>query len=146
MAAREPARRCAERLVGEAARRGALEVVGWRGAALDGGGYEALLRPVVIVGDGARWIWDEVAASFGGERTAIIDWCHAAEHLGTVATALFGEGIRFAIRAGRLAGEVGAAAVRRGDVSAPALAAYEAEWRRRVGWSHRLAYEVNKIL
>ncbi len=92
VAAREPARRCAERLVGEAARRGALEVVGWRGSARDGGGHEALLRPVVIVGDGAKWIWDEVAASFGSERTEIVDWYHASEHLGTLATALFGEG------------------------------------------------------
>ncbi len=92
VAAREPARRCAERLVGEAARRGALEVVGWDGAALDGGGHQALLRPVVIVGDGAKWIWDEVAASFGSERTEIVDWYHASEHLGTLAAALWGDG------------------------------------------------------
>jgi len=92
VAAREPARRCAERLVGEAARRGALEVVGWRGSALDGGGHQALLREVVIVGDGAKWIWDEVAASFGSERTEIVDWYHASEHLGTLAAALWGDG------------------------------------------------------
>jgi hypothetical protein len=92
VAAREPARRCAERLVGEAARRGALDVVGWRGHARDGGGYEALLRRVVILGDGARWIWDEVAASFGAERIEIVDWYHASEHLGALAKALHGEG------------------------------------------------------
>jgi hypothetical protein len=92
VAAREPARRCAERLVGEAARRGALDVVGWRGSALDGGGHEAVLRPVVILGDGARWIWDEVAASFGSERTEIVDWYHASEHLSALSKALLGEG------------------------------------------------------
>jgi len=78
--------------VGEAARRGALAVVGWRGSARDGGGHQALLRPVVIVGDGAKWIWDEVAASFGSERTEIVDWYHASEHLGTLAAALWGDG------------------------------------------------------
>jgi len=60
--------------------------------ALDGGGHQALLREVVIVGDGATWIWDEVAASFGCERTEIVDWYHASEYLGTRAAALWGEG------------------------------------------------------
>lgn len=92
VAAREPARRCAERLVGEATRRGALEVVGWRSTALDGGGHAAVLREVVILGDGAKWIWDEVAASFGSERTEIVDSFHASEHLSTLAQTLFGEG------------------------------------------------------
>ena len=50
VAAREPAHRWTERLVGEAARRGCLDVVGWVGTALDGGGYEAVLRPVVAAG------------------------------------------------------------------------------------------------
>jgi len=60
--------------------------------ALDGGGHQALLREVVIVGDGATWIWDEVAASFGCERTEIVDRYHASEHLSTLAAALWGEG------------------------------------------------------
>src|SRR5450755_3094822 len=68
VAAREKAAPFARRLGAEAARRGALDIVGWRGRAADGGGHEAILRPAVVVGDEAKWIWDEVAASFGGER------------------------------------------------------------------------------
>ena len=91
VAAREPAARFARRLSTEAACRGALDVVGWRQAAQDGGGHQAILRPVVIVGDGAHWIWDEAAASFGSERTEIVDWYHATEHLWVLAKALHGE-------------------------------------------------------
>jgi hypothetical protein len=92
LAAREKAAPFARRLGAEAARRGSLDVVGWRGRAADGGGHEAMLRPVVVLGDGARWIWDEVAASFGGERTEIVDWWHGAEHLWELSKALHGEG------------------------------------------------------
>ena len=91
VAAREPAVRFAQRLSTEAACRGALDVVSWRQAAQDGGGHQAILRPVVILGDGAKWIWDEAAASFGSERTEIVDWYHATEHLWTLAKALHGE-------------------------------------------------------
>lgn len=62
------------------------------------------------------------------------------------ASSLFGEGIRYAMYAGRAAGQVGARAVRQGCVSAAALAPYEHEWRRRFGRSHQLAYVVNRIL
>lgn len=92
VAAREKAAPFARRLGTEAARRGALEVVGWRGRAADGGGHEAILRPVVVLGDGAKWIWDEVAASFGAERTEIVDWWHAAEHLWDLSKVLHGAG------------------------------------------------------
>jgi hypothetical protein len=92
VAAREPAAPFARRLGAEAARRGSLDVVGWRGQAADGGGHEAILRSVVVIGDGAKWIWDEVAASFGGERTEIVDWWHAAEHLWDLSSALHSEG------------------------------------------------------
>jgi hypothetical protein len=92
VAAREKAAPFARRLGAEAARRGSLDVVGWRGRAADGGGHEAILRPVVVVGDGAKWIWDEVAASFGGERTEIVDWWHSATHLWDLSKALHGEG------------------------------------------------------
>src|SRR5262249_48894418 len=91
VAAREQAAPFARRLGAEAASRGSLDVVGWRGQAADGGGHEASLRPVVVIGDGARWIWDEVAASFGTERTAIVDWWHAAAHLWDLSKALHGE-------------------------------------------------------
>ena len=92
VAAREKAAPFARRLGTEAARRGALDIVGWRGRAADGGGHEAILRPVVVLGDGAKWIWDEVAATFGGERTEIVDWWHSAEHLWDLSKVLHGEG------------------------------------------------------
>jgi hypothetical protein len=44
VAAREKAAPFARRLGTEAGRRGALDVVGWRGHAADGGGHEAILR------------------------------------------------------------------------------------------------------
>src|SRR5439155_12884695 len=62
------------------------------GQAADGGGHEAILRPVVVLGDGAKWIWDEVAATFGGERTEIVDWWHSAEHLWDLSKTLHGNG------------------------------------------------------
>jgi len=93
VAAREKAAPFARRLGAEAAQRGALEVVGWRGRAADGGGQAAILRSVVVIGDGAKWIWDEVAASFAGERTEIVDWWHAATHLWDLSKVLHGQGI-----------------------------------------------------
>jgi hypothetical protein len=92
VAAREKAAPFARRLGTEAARRGALDVVGWRGHAADGGGHEAILRPVVVLGDGAKWIWDEVATTFGDERTEIVDWWHSAEHLWDLNKVLHGDG------------------------------------------------------
>jgi len=55
------------------------------------------------------------------------------------ASSLAGEGIRFSMYAGRLAGHFGAVAVGRGDVSAAALAPYEDAWRQRFGRNMRLA-------
>jgi len=77
------------RLLAEAARRGALEVVGWKGA-VTGRGL-AVLRKVVILGDGAVWIW-HLAAEHFGERIEIIDYYHATEHVWTLANAFYGEG------------------------------------------------------
>lgn len=71
----------------EAARRGALEVTDWH----PWNGTPAELRPVVVLGDGAKWIWDHVATLFGSERTEIVDYFHASEHIWTVAKALHGE-------------------------------------------------------
>jgi hypothetical protein len=87
VAAREPAVAFARRLGTEAARRGALDVVRWH--AWDG--TPAELRPVVVVGDGAKWIWEHVATLFGTERTEVVDWYHASQHVWTVAKALHGE-------------------------------------------------------
>jgi hypothetical protein len=69
----------------EAARRGALTVVGWHGR----GNSIARLRPVVVIGDGAHWIWETAGAQFG-ERIEIVDYYHACEHLTPIAEALHG--------------------------------------------------------
>ncbi len=44
-----------------------------------------------MLGDGAKWIWEHVATLFGNERTEIVDWYHASEHIWTVAKELHGE-------------------------------------------------------
>jgi hypothetical protein len=122
VAARESAERFGPRLLAEAARRGALEVVAWEGPL--GGRNLAVLRPVHVVGDGAHWIWELAAAHFGA-RTEAVDFYHAAEHIWAVARAVYGAdpdearvGATVAIRALRA---VGAAPVR------AALAAIDAE-------------------
>lgn len=97
-AAREPADVFEARLVAAAACRGALDVVGW--AQPPGtdprlalwGAHTAHLRPVVVLADGARWIWALAARCFGEERIEIVDAWHAVQHLWTVGRALHGEG------------------------------------------------------
>jgi hypothetical protein len=96
VAARAPAAAFGPLLLAEAARRGALEVVGWEDAA--GAASTdvrapalAVLREVVVLGDGAPWIWNLAAEHFG-RRTEILDWYHATEHLWTLARALHGDG------------------------------------------------------
>jgi len=74
VAAREPAMAFARRLGAEAARRGALDVVQWH----PWDNTPAELRSIVVLGDGAKWIWDDVATLFGSERTEIVDWYHGA--------------------------------------------------------------------
>ena len=89
LAVRQSAEEFGPRLLAEAARRGALEIVGWQGPIT---GYPlAQLRRVVVLGDGARWIW-VLAADHFGERIEIVDFYHASEHVWTLAHALFGEG------------------------------------------------------
>lgn len=87
VAAREDADHFGPRLLAEAARRGALEVVAWTGPL--GGHNLAVLRPVHIVADGAPWIWN-VAADHFGTRSEVVDFYHASEHLWDVARALHG--------------------------------------------------------
>jgi hypothetical protein len=97
IATRAPAAEFGPQLLAEAARRGALEVVRWeqppgtdpRLALV--GPAEAILRLVVVLGDGARWIWDLAADHFGPARTEIVDYFHATEHIWTLARALYGE-------------------------------------------------------
>jgi hypothetical protein len=85
VAAREGPAAFGRRLAAEAARRGALDIVGWAGP-LRGRGL-ARLRPVVVLGDGAAWIWALAAEHFGA-RVEIVDFYHAAEHLWALARAL----------------------------------------------------------
>ncbi|HEY7064606.1 MAG TPA: ISKra4 family transposase [Chloroflexota bacterium] len=85
VAAREGAAAFGDRLLGEAARRGALEIVGWEGGRTGAG--LAVLRDVLVLGDGARWIWTLAAEHFGARRE-VVDFYHASEHLWTVARLL----------------------------------------------------------
>jgi hypothetical protein len=89
VAAREEAAGFGPRLLTEAARRGALEVVRWEGERTGCG--LAVLRQVVVLGDGAVWIW-HLAAEHFGERIEIVDFYHASEHLWALAHALYGPG------------------------------------------------------
>ena len=97
VASRAPVGQFGPLLLAEAARRGALEVVGWTQPADTDprlrlvGPAEAQLRPVVILGDGAHWIWDLAGEHFGAQRIEIVDYWHATEHVWTVARSLFGE-------------------------------------------------------
>ena len=49
---------------------------------------------LVILGDGAHWIWERVAqlAELGQKVWQILDFWHACEHLGTISKVLYGEG------------------------------------------------------
>jgi hypothetical protein len=89
VAAREDAAAFGPRLLTEAARRGALEVIRWEGPRTGTG--LAVLRRVVVLGDGAVWIW-HLAAEHFGERIEIVDCYHASEHLWALAHALYGPG------------------------------------------------------
>ena len=60
------------------------------------------------------------------------------------ASSLLGEGIRWAIHAGRMAGEVAAEAIAKGDVSRAALAVFERKWTKRYGKDLRLAHKINQ--
>ena len=59
-------------------------------------------------------------------------------------SALLGEGIRWAIRGGILAGEVAADALAANDVSETFLARYEQQWRKTYGKNLRIAALINK--
>jgi hypothetical protein len=89
VAAREGAAAFGDRLLAEAARRGALEIVGWEGGRSSAG--LAVLRDVLVLADGARWIWTLAAEHFGVRRE-LVDFYHASEHLWTVARLLESEG------------------------------------------------------
>jgi len=60
------------------------------------------------------------------------------------ASSLLGEGIRWAIHAGKMAGEVAAAAIAKNDVSRAMLSSFERDWGRRYGSNLRLAHKINQ--
>jgi hypothetical protein len=86
VAAREPAAAFGPRLATEAARRGALEVERWDGDVTRRS--LAVLRPALILAEGAVWIW-HLADEYVDQRIEVSDFYHAAEHLATVAAACF---------------------------------------------------------
>lgn len=55
----------------------------------------ALAAVVVLLGDGASWIW-EIARTCFGFAVQIVDFFHACEHLTSLAEALFGKGTELA--------------------------------------------------
>src|SRR5260370_17147851 len=57
---------------------------------------------------------------------------------------LVGEGIRFAMYAGRMAGSVAAEAVKAGDTSAAFLGRFDKKWRARFGRDMDISYLINK--
>jgi hypothetical protein len=68
------------RVWAEAAQRGVLEA-----------------REVVVVGDGAHWIWNLAEEYFPG-AVQILDWYHATEYLWSAAEAIYGAGSELAKR------------------------------------------------
>lgn len=81
---------------------------------------------------------ERFAERFAGD--GILGVGDAAGH----ASSLLGEGIRWAIYAGRMAGEVAADALERGDVSRAALREFEKRWRKRFGMNLKLAHKINQ--
>ncbi len=89
LAARESSDLFAQRWGAEGARRGALEEVAHDGPVAGPG--LTTLRSVVVLADGARWIWAAAAEQFG-DRIEIVDWYHATEHVWAIAHAVWGTG------------------------------------------------------
>lgn len=88
IAAREPVSAFGPRLAAEAARRGALGIERWAGG-VTGRGL-AILRPALVLGDGAAWVWG-LADEYFDQRIEAVDLWHASQHLHNAARALFGE-------------------------------------------------------
>ena len=76
------------RLFAEAARRGALEIASLEGPIT--GQRQMVLPKVAILGDGAPWIWN-LASEYFGDRTEIVDYYHASEHIWSLAEAFYGQ-------------------------------------------------------
>ena len=50
-------------------------------------------QEVVVIGDGAPWIWNQAGLRFSRGRQ-ILDWYHASEHVWECANEVFGEGTK----------------------------------------------------
>jgi digeranylgeranylglycerophospholipid reductase len=59
------------------------------------------------------------------------------------ASSLLGEGIRWAMHAGRMAGEVASRALKKDDVSRAALEPFQRQWAKRYGADLKLAHQIN---
>lgn len=81
---------------------------------------------------------DQFAGAFAGD--GIVGVGDAAGQAST----LVGEGIRWAIQAGRMAGEAAAEAIEEGDVSREMLGRFERQWRRKFGVDLTLAQRINR--
>ena len=81
---------------------------------------------------------ERFAENFTGD--GIIGVGDAAGH----ASSLLGEGIRWAIEAGRMAGEAAAEAIDRGDVSRGGLIPFERNWKRRFANDLKIAHRINQ--
>jgi len=62
------------------------------------------------------------------------------------ASTLVGEGIRWAVMAGRMAGKVAASAVQQGDTSASFLSRFQSEWLGQYGRNLRIANRINRTI
>jgi hypothetical protein len=47
---------------------------------------------VILLGDGAAWIWEHIASVLGEQTTCITDWYHVMEHLWSCGNTLGGQG------------------------------------------------------
>ncbi len=87
---------------------------------------------------------DGVIPAEGLQERLVADGIITAGDAGGQSSALVGEGIRFALWAGRLAARTAADALAAGDVSAAALRVYERRWGDQWASKLRHAYTINK--
>lgn len=82
--------------------------------------------------------------SEGAVETFVRDGLIATGDSAGQGSTLVGEGIRFALYSGAMAGTVAGEAARDGDTSAERLARYEKQWRARFGREMEISYIVNQ--
>lgn len=64
----------------------------WHAGALAARSGLEQAKKSALIGDGAPWIWEQVAATLREDTTHIVDWFHAMEHVWKCARLLHGEG------------------------------------------------------